>query len=36
MKFQIKIQMRTIRALEATALLVLFVFAVTGVMGAWR
>jgi hypothetical protein len=36
MKFQIRIKLSTLRALEATALLCLFAFAVLGAVGAWR
>lgn len=36
MKLQLKISLRTVRAMEMTVLLGLFAFAICGVMGAWR
>lgn len=36
MKFEFKIKLRTLRAIEATLLICLFAFAVLGVVGAWH
>jgi hypothetical protein len=36
MKFRVEIRLSTIRAAEATVLLLLFAFAALGVVGAWR